>query len=113
MQPEDPELHTPGRMLLVATYVLFACTSLGASVWVLYTSNNLVNSALVAQLYSTSLEDMHNAEAVLALRMLDVRKMYIIALVTMLPAQLLMVYTLISWCAARPSRRRLLPGIPP
>lgn len=103
MQPEEEELQTFGRMFLVAGYVLAACTSLGASVWVLYTSNNLVNSALVAQLYGSTLEDMHNAESVLALRMLDVRKMYIIALLTMLPAQLLMVATLIDRTIAVPA----------
>jgi len=75
MQPEEEDLQTAGRMLLCAGYVLAACTSLGASVWVLYTSNNLINSALIAQLYGSKLEDLQNAESVLALRMLDVRKM--------------------------------------
>mmetsp|Transcript_35526 Transcript_35526/g.113097 ORF Transcript_35526/g.113097 Transcript_35526/m.113097 type:complete len:290 (-) Transcript_35526:104-973(-) len=103
MQPEEEELQTFGRMLLVTGYVLAACTSLGASVWVLYTSNNLVNSALVAQLYGSTLEDMQNAESVLALRMLDVRKMYILALLTMLPAQLIMVGTLINYTIAIPA----------
>ena len=73
MRPEEDDPEFRFRTVLCFFYILAAVTSLGASIWVLYTSNNLINSALVAQLYGSTLADMQNAESVLELRMLDVR----------------------------------------
>jgi len=103
MRPEEDDPEFCFRTVLCFFYILAAVTSLGASIWVLYTSNNLINSALVAQLYGSTLADMQNAESVLELRMLDVRKMYILALVTMLPALLVMVLALIPWYISLPA----------
>ena len=87
IQPEEVDRR---RMIITATYIFCSSISLGSSIWVLYTSNNLINLATMTTLHASDLKGVTGADLVLELRMNDVRKMYMLALVTMLPALFVM-----------------------
>ena len=74
IQPEEEERR---RMIITATYIFCSSISLGSSIWVLYTSNNLINLATMSALQAERLSDVQGADNILALRMKDVRRMYI------------------------------------
>ena len=86
--------HLAMRQLL---YTFGTSTSLGCSIWVLYTSNNLINLATLSALQANRLSDVQGADNILALRMRDVRRMYVFALLCMVPSLYVMVVHLTSW----------------
>ena len=91
----ENEHHTFGQHVRLFLYVMGSSLSVGCSIWVLYTSNNLINLATLSALYAARLQDVHMADNILGLRMRDVRRMWILALLTMLPALLIMVFHLV------------------
>ncbi|KAL1503285.1 hypothetical protein AB1Y20_011338 [Prymnesium parvum] len=100
IEPAVPHRAELLQFVLCLLYVCGACTVLGASTWVLYSSNNLINLATIASLYATSLEDLQAADRVIGLRMLDVRKFYLVALFAAIPTSLVMVCNLVNWFIA-------------
>lgn len=80
-------------------YVVCAAVSLGSSIWVLYTSNNLINLATTASLYASDLKQLQWSDKVIGQRMLDVRAAYFYALVTLVPPVLFMAFKLVAWHA--------------
>ena len=83
LEPDDPAQQTLWRMTLVFLYVFSCSVSLGASLWVLYTCNNLVNLATVSTLAAKDLKGVQGADIVLSLRMSDVRSWYMLSLASM------------------------------
>ena len=67
--------HSLGGRLRMISYVVGTSASLGCSIWVLYTSNNLINLATLSALHANRLEDVAFADNILSLRMRDVRRM--------------------------------------
>ena len=73
-EQESKSWHHSARIFV---YTIFSSISLGCSIWVLYTSNNLINLATMSALQAERLSDVQGADNILALRMKDVRRMYI------------------------------------
>ena len=63
----------------------------------LYISNNLINLATAASLYASNLQDLQAVDRMIGLRMLDVRRVYLLALAVGIPNTLVMVINLIDW----------------
>ncbi len=103
IQGESGEAESWFHSLRLMLYVGGASISLGCSVWVLYTSNNLINLATMSALHATQLDHVQGADNILGLRMRDVRRMYVLALLTVLPSLYVMVVHLIEWYAAWPA----------
>jgi len=80
-------------------YVCCSSISLGSSLWVLYTSNNLINLATSASLYARDLKDLQEADAVIGMRMTEVRQKYFHSLLSLIPAVLSMTMRLLPWFA--------------
>ena len=80
-------------------FIFITCSSisLGSSLWVLYTSNNLINLATSASLYARHLKDLQDADAVIGLRMTEVRQRYFHALLALIPAVLSMTMRILPW----------------
>lgn len=91
------------RELGVAIYTIACSISLGASLWVLYTSNNLITLATRTTLQAQDLKGVQGAEIVLSVRMSDVRKWYIAAITFMTIGLYAMVCTLMEFYIAIPS----------
>ena len=101
-EEEVKEWHHSLRIVL---YIVGTSISLGCSIWVLYTSNNLINLATMSALQAEKLSDVQGADNILGLRMRDVRRMYIFALLAMIPAIYVMVLHLIDRYAVGTPRR--------
>jgi hypothetical protein len=80
-------------------YICCSSISLGSSLWVLYTSNNLINLATSASLYARDLKDLQEADAVIGMRMTEVRQKYFHSLLSLIPAVLSMTMRLLPWFA--------------
>ena len=78
-------------------YVCCSSISLGSSLWVLYTSNNLINLATSASLYARDLKDLQEADAVIGMRMTEVRQKYFHSLLSLIPAVLSMTMRILPW----------------
>ena len=80
-------------------FIFITCSSisLGSSLWVLYTSNNLINLATSASLYARHLKDLQDADAVIGLRMTEVRQRYFHALLALIPSVLSMTMRILPW----------------
>lgn len=89
--------ETLRHMALIFLYIVGTSISLGCSIWVLYTSNNLINLATMSALQANSLADVQAADNILGLRMRDVRRMYVASLVFTLPAIYVMVFHIIPY----------------
>ena len=91
-------MHTSlGDTLICVIYVICSSISLGASLWVLYTSNNLINLATSASLYARHLKDLQEADAVIGMRMTEVRQKYFHSLLSLIPAVLSMTMRILPW----------------
>ena len=91
-------MHTSlGDTLICVIYVICSSISLGASLWVLYTSNNLINLATSASLYARDLKDLQEADAVIGMRMTEVRQKYFHSLLSLIPAVLSMTMRILPW----------------
>ena len=95
IQPEDAH-ESIWQMFIVCAYIAGTCTALGSAMWVLYTSNNLINLATAATLYASGLEELQGADRVIGLRMLDVRAAYLLALFLTISSALIQVANLID-----------------
>lgn len=102
IKPDEDGLGSIVAAITCVLYVMCSAISLGASIWVLYTSNNLMNLATVASLYARDLRDLREVDTVIALRMMDVRKQYFFSLLLLLPAVAMMAFKLVAWYAYLP-----------
>lgn len=103
LEPEDVEMQTFPRMLCVVVYTVGCSLSLGASLWVLYTCNNLVNLATMSTLAAKDLKGVQGADLVIELRMADVRSWYMLSLSSMVFGLFAMIFAMMEWYVAVPS----------
>ena len=77
----EVEQNERGSLLADYMYVTFACGCLASSLWVIYTSMNLVNLSTAALLQSTKEVGIVESESLLLARMGDVRLIFMVSLV--------------------------------
>lgn len=99
----EAEYTNAARMMGVAVYTIACSFSLASALWVLYTSNNLINLATMTTLSAEDLRGVQGAEIVLSIRMGDVRKWYIAAVFFMAVGLYAMILTLIEFYVALPA----------
>lgn len=103
LEPDEPSEQTLGRMVCVFFYTVGCSYSLGASLWVLYTCNNLVNLATMSTLAAKDLKGVQGADLVIELRMNDVRTWYMLSLASMVVGLFAMILAMMELYIAIPS----------
>lgn len=80
------------NLLFDYMYVTFSCSCLASSLWVIYTSMNLVNLSTAALLQSTRESGIVECETLLLRRMGDVRLIFMVSLVCLVLAALVVIF---------------------
>jgi len=103
LEPDDLAEQTTWRMSLVFLYTFGCSVSLGASLWVLYTCNNLTNLATMSTIAAKDLKGLQGADIVLSLRMTDVRSWFMLSLASMVLGLYAMVVAMMEPIIAVPA----------
>lgn len=85
LQTMDQDAHLYYKVLDYV-YVLSASVCLASSLWVIYTSMNLINLSIHSTLYGASVETIKNADSLVELRAIEVRLGFVVALASLVCA---------------------------